>query len=62
MSLDVLSIAQKTLNTVSADQNRDTFVKNLMETDFCKIGEWYNMMVCNLNNDYENRLNMFFKQ
>lgn len=57
VDVDVLGIAQAIADAVSADQNRDAFVKNLMETAFYKAGERYNVMVCNLNNDYENRLN-----
>lgn len=57
VDVDVLGIAEAIAGAVSADQNRDAFVKNLMETAFYKADQRYNVMVCNLNNDYEAHFN-----
>lgn len=55
MNVDVLGIGQAIASKVNADQNREGFVKNLMETSFHEAGGNYNVMVFNLSQDYEER-------
>ncbi len=56
-TVDVLGIANAIANAVKTDQNRDGFVKNLMETTYYQAGQKYNVMVFNLNQEYEDRFN-----
>ena len=57
VNIDVLGIAQAIANAVNADQDREGFVKNLMETSFYSAGQQYNVMVFNLNQNYDDRFN-----
>lgn len=57
IDVDVLGIGQAIASGVSANQNREGFVKNLMETAFYSAKEQYNVMVFNLSQDYEDRFN-----
>ena len=56
-NVDVLGIANAIANAVKTEQNRDGFVKNLSETTFYQAGQKYNVMVFNLNQEYEDRFN-----
>lgn len=55
VSVDVLDIANAISGAIVASQNRDGFVKNLMETASFKLPH-HNVMVFNLSQEYENRL------
>lgn len=55
VNTDVLGIAQAIASAVSAEQNRDGFVKNLMESTFYSAGQRYNVMVFNLHQAYDER-------
>lgn len=57
VNIDVLGIAQAIASAVNANQNRDGFVKNLMESTFYSAGQRYNVMVFNLSQDYNDRFN-----
>ncbi|MEI2580607.1 hypothetical protein [Scytonema sp. PRP1] len=57
VSVDVLGIAQAIASAINADQGRDGFVKNLMETTFYAAGQRYNVMVFNLSQEYDDRFN-----
>ena len=57
VNLDVLGIAQAIASAVNAEQNRDGFVKNLMESTFYSAGQQYNVMVFNLSQEYEDHFN-----
>ncbi|MEU6332811.1 stress protein [Streptomyces sp. NPDC047049] len=56
-NVDPLGIANKIEAAVKTAQNRDGFVKNLMETAFYESGQHYNVMVHNLSQPYEDKLN-----
>ena len=55
--VDVLGIAETVSDAVHADQDRGAFVKNLMESTYCAVGEQYNVLVFNLGQSYQDRLN-----
>lgn len=57
IDVDVLGIFQAILFGISANQNREGFVKDLMETTFYPAKEQYNVMVFNLSQEYEARFN-----
>lgn len=57
IQIDPLEIGKAIANAVNASQNREGFVKNLMETTFYEAGQKYNVMVCNLNQDYQDAFN-----
>lgn len=56
VNIDVLQIADAIASAVNANQGREGFVKNLMETTFYQAGQRYNVMIFNLSQEYENRL------
>ncbi len=49
VNLDVLGIANQIADAIKSAQNRDGFVKNLMESSFYASGQKYNVMVFNLS-------------
>ncbi|WP_432093732.1 stress protein [Streptomyces sp. bgisy100] len=57
MNVDVLGIANKIEASIKTAQNREGFVKNLMESAFYASGQKYNVMVMNLSQGYEEHLN-----
>ncbi|MFI8850018.1 stress protein [Streptomyces sp. 891-h] len=57
LNVDVLGIANKIESSIKTSANRDAFVKNLMESAYYAGGEKYNVVVHNLNQDYEENLN-----
>ncbi|MFP7232543.1 stress response protein YvgO [Bacillus subtilis] len=57
VNLDVLGIANQIADAIKSAQNRDGFVKNLMESSFYASGQKYNVMVFNLSQEYEDHLN-----
>lgn len=57
VNLDVLGIANQIADAIKSSQNRDGFVKNLMESSFYASGQTYNVMVFNLSQEYEDHLN-----
>ncbi|MFF7414175.1 stress protein [Streptomyces lydicus] len=56
-NVDVLGIANKIESSIKTAQNREGFVKNLMESAFYASGGQYNVMVHNLSQPYEEHLN-----
>ncbi|MFI0710689.1 stress protein [Streptomyces inhibens] len=56
-NVDVLGIANKIEASIKTAQNREGFVKNLMESAFYASGQRYNVMVHNLSQGYEEHLN-----
>ncbi|MGW7490537.1 stress protein [Streptomyces sp. NPDC054786] len=56
-NVDVLGIANKIEASIKTAQNREGFVKNLMESAFYASGQHYNVMVHNLSQGYEDHLN-----
>ncbi|MED2911853.1 MULTISPECIES: stress protein [Bacillus] len=57
VNVDVLGISDRIAEAVKSDQNRTGWVKNVMETTFYASGQKYNVMVFNLNQEYEDRFN-----
>ncbi|MFG2399399.1 stress protein [Streptomyces lydicus] len=57
LNVDVLGIANKIESSIKTAQNREGFVKNLMESAFYASGGQYNVMVHNLSQPYEEHLN-----
>jgi hypothetical protein len=57
VNLDILGVAQTIASAVTSEQNRDGFVKNLMESTSFSTGQQYNVMVFNLSQDYEEKFN-----
>ena len=57
VEVDALGIAESIAAAVKTAQNREGFVKNLMETAFYQAGEKYNVMVFNLSQGYSKSLN-----
>lgn len=55
VNLDVLGIADRIKSDVNAARDREGFVKNLMESTYYALGQRYNVMVFNLNQNYEDR-------
>lgn len=56
IGIDVLGIGQAIGGAISSAENRDAFVKNVLNTVWYGAGERYNVMVFNLNVDHEERL------
>ncbi|MBR0579731.1 MULTISPECIES: stress protein [Bacillus] len=56
INFDVLGIADALFNAANNYNNREGFVKGLMESAFYAAGEKYNVLVFNLANKYDNRL------
>ncbi|MBT2625404.1 stress protein [Bacillus sp. ISL-32] len=57
VNVDVLGIANQIADSIKSAQNRDGFVKNLMESSFYASGQKYNVMVFNLSQEYEDHFN-----
>ncbi|WP_373925700.1 MULTISPECIES: stress protein [Bacillus] len=57
VDVDVLGISDRIAEAVKSNQNRTGWVKNVMETTFYASGQKYNVMVFNLNQEYEDRFN-----
>ncbi|OOR48922.1 stress protein, partial [Bacillus mycoides] len=57
VSIDVLGIANLIRNAINSQTNRSGFVKGVMESTFYSAGQRYNVMVFNLNQNYEDRFN-----
>ncbi|WP_071391783.1 stress protein [Bacillus velezensis] len=57
VNVDVLGISDRIAEAVKSDQNRTGWAKNVMETTFYASGQKYNVMVFNLNQEYEDRFN-----
>lgn len=55
VGIDVLGISQAIAKSVSVNQNRDAFVKNLVNTAFYNARRKYNVMVFNLNEHHTDR-------
>ncbi|AIX08015.1 MULTISPECIES: hypothetical protein [Bacillus] len=55
VDFDVLGIADRIANAVKSNQNRGGWVKNVMETAFYAANGNYNVMVFNLNQEYQER-------
>lgn len=53
VNIDVLGIANAIAGAVSSNQNRPGWVKNVMETAFNGAQGHYNVMVFNLNQEYD---------
>ncbi|KOG42695.1 stress protein [Streptomyces decoyicus] len=57
VNVDVLGIANKIEASIKTAQNREGFVKGLMESAYYAAGGQYNVMVHNLQQPYEENLN-----
>ncbi|MCG8397165.1 stress protein [Bacillus atrophaeus] len=57
VNVDVLGIANQIADSIKSAQNRDGFVKNLMESSFYASGQKYNVMVFHLSQEYEDHFN-----
>ncbi|ALC81242.1 hypothetical protein [Bacillus gobiensis] len=57
VDVDVLGIADRINEAVKSEQNRPGWVKNVMETTFYASGQKYNVMVFNLNQEYDYQFN-----
>lgn len=57
VSIDVLGIANLIRNAINSQTNRSGFVKGVMESTFYSAGQRYNVMVYNLNQNYDDRFN-----
>ncbi|WP_432680897.1 stress protein [Bacillus velezensis] len=57
IDVDLLSIGNSIADAIKSAQNRDGFVKNLMESSFYASGQKYNVMVFNLSQEYEDHFN-----
>ncbi|MFI8623808.1 stress protein [Bacillus altitudinis] len=57
INFDALGIANAIVNAVNANANRSGFVKGVMESTFYAAGARYNVMVFNLSQNYQDRLN-----
>ena len=57
IEIDLLGIAKAIEGAVKTDANRSGFVKNVMETAYYSSGQNHNVMVFNLNQEYENHFN-----
>lgn len=55
ISVDLLGIGNAIASSVTAGQNREGFVKNLMNTAFYSAGQRFNVMVFNLSQPYDER-------
>ncbi|MEH6892957.1 stress protein [Bacillus velezensis] len=57
IDVDLLGIGNSIADAIKSAQNRDGFVKNLMESSFYTSGQKYNVMVFNLSQEYEDHFN-----
>lgn len=57
IDVDVLGIAQAIIGAVNSSANRPGWVKGVMETAFYQAGQRYNVMVFNLNQEYQHGFN-----
>ena len=57
VSVDPLSIGQAIASAIKTSQNRDGFVKDLMESAYYAAEQQYNVMVFNLSQEYEEHFN-----
>lgn len=57
VGVDVLGIAGAIASSVNASQNREGLVKGLMKEAYFKAGQKYNVMVFNLNQNYDENFN-----
>lgn len=57
VNFDALGIAEKIEDSIKKAENREGFVKNLMNTAWYESGEKYNVVVRNLSQDYDENLN-----
>jgi len=57
VSIDVLGIAKAIAGAIAENEDRPGWVKNLMESAFFDAGQKYNVMVFNLNENYEHSFN-----
>ncbi|WP_346997255.1 stress protein [Bacillus velezensis] len=57
IDVDLLGIGNSIADAIKSAQNRDGFVKNLMESLFYASGQKYNVMVFNLSQEYEDHFN-----
>ncbi|MGD2435412.1 stress protein [Bacillus velezensis] len=57
IDVDLLGIGNSIADAIKSAQNRDGFVKNLMESSFYASGQKYNVMVFNLSQEYEDHFN-----
>ncbi|MDL0426992.1 stress protein [Bacillus amyloliquefaciens] len=57
IDVDLLGIGNLIADAIKSAQNRDGFVKNLMESSFYASGQKYNVMVFNLSQEYEDHFN-----
>ncbi|WP_446476026.1 stress protein [Bacillus velezensis] len=57
IDVDLLGIGNSIADAIKSAQNRDGFVKNLMESSFYASGQKYNIMVFNLSQEYEDHFN-----
>ncbi len=57
IDVDLLGISNSIADAIKSAQNRDGFVKNLMESSFYASGQKYNVMVFNLSQEYEDHFN-----
>jgi hypothetical protein len=48
VQIDPLKIGYAIAGAVNANQNRESFVQNLLNTTYYKTGQKYNVLVCNL--------------
>lgn len=53
VNFDVLGIAESIADSIKKAENREGFVKNLMNTAWYEGGEKYNVVVRNLSQDYD---------
>lgn len=57
VDIDVLGIANTIANAVKTNQNRPGWVKNVMLTTFYGANQQYNVMVFNLNQNFDQHFN-----
>ncbi|WP_019547817.1 hypothetical protein [Streptomyces sulphureus] len=57
VSFDALEVAKEIESSIKKAENREGFVKNLMNTAWYASGEEYNVVVRNLSQDYDEDLN-----
>ncbi|MEH2366456.1 hypothetical protein [Nostoc sp.] len=57
VGVDLLGIAGAIASSVNASQNREGFVKGLMEEAYFKADQKYNVMVFNLSQNYDENFN-----
>ncbi|MDM5152688.1 stress protein [Bacillus sp. DX1.1] len=57
VNVDVLGIANMIRDSINTQTNRSGFVKGVMESAFYAAGQRYNVMVFNLNQNYDDHFN-----